>query len=64
MEQVIIRVKVQYDALSRTLTLVDPEFSASIEGAGVCELSLPVLMYDEAEVQELISTGSAAVAHG
>lgn len=64
MEQVIIRVKVQYDALSRTLTLVDSEFSASIEGAGLCELSLPVLMYDEAEVQELISTAAAAVAHG
>lgn len=63
MEKVIIHVKVQSDAVNRTLKLADPEFSTLLEGNNLYDLSLPVVMYDEADAAGLISSVNANIAH-
>jgi hypothetical protein len=63
MEKVILRLKIHYNAVTRTFKLVGSEFNTLLEGDGLYELTLPVLMYDEAEMEELISTSNVAVAH-
>jgi hypothetical protein len=61
MEKAIIRVKVQYDALNRTFKLIDPEFKTLLEGDGLYDLCLPVVMYDEADVNGVIPFGTPDV---
>ncbi|HYR43119.1 MAG TPA: hypothetical protein VER98_08855 [Terriglobia bacterium] len=63
MERVIIHVKVQYDRANRTFKLVDHEFKTLLEGDGIYDLSLPVVMYDEADVEEVIGSGNFSIAH-
>jgi hypothetical protein len=58
MERVIIHVKVQYDRANRTLKLVDHEFKTLLQDDGIYDLSLPVIMYDEADVEEVIGSGN------
>jgi hypothetical protein len=62
MESTTLRVKVQYDAISRTFKLVDREFNTLLEGDALYDLNVP-LMYEEADVEELIPSGNAFVAH-
>ena len=52
MERVMIRVKILYDSVNRTLKLVDHESKTVAEGDALYDLKLPVLMYDEAELEE------------
>ena len=63
MVKAIIHVKVQYDAADRTFKLVDHEFKTLLEGDGLYDLSLPVVMYDEADVEALLASRNSAVAH-
>ena len=63
MGNAIIHVKVQYDAANRTFKLVDPEFKTLLEGDGLYDLNLPVIMYDEADAEELIGVGKTVIAH-
>jgi hypothetical protein len=63
MEKALIHVKVQYDAVNRTFKLVDHEFKTLLEGDGLYDLSLPVDMFEEADVEELIASGNTAIAH-
>jgi hypothetical protein len=58
----MIRIKVQYDALNRTFKLVDHEFKTLLEGDGLYDLNVP-LMFEEADVEEFVSSASASVAH-
>jgi hypothetical protein len=51
MEKAIIHVRVQYDAVNRTFKLVDRESRTPLEGDGLYDLSLPVVMYNEADVK-------------
>jgi hypothetical protein len=62
MDKAIIHVKVQYDAVNRTFKLVDHEFRTLLEGDGLYDLSLPVVMYDEADVEVLIASGNTVIA--
>jgi hypothetical protein len=61
-EGAMIRIKVQYDASSRTFKLVDYDFKTLLEGDALCDLNIP-LMYEEADVEEFIPSESTFVAH-
>src|SRR5438093_8880314 len=63
MENTMIRIKVQYDAVHRTFKLVDGEFKTLLEGDALYDLNVP-LMYEEADVQEFIASGSTFISHG
>jgi hypothetical protein len=63
MEKAIVRVQVQYDALNRTFKLVDHEFKTLLEGDALYDLTLPVLMYDEAALEEVITPTTNSLAH-
>jgi hypothetical protein len=63
MNKTMIRIKVQYDAANQTFKLVDHEFNTLLEGDALYDLNLPVVMYDEAETEELVPAGNRAVAH-
>lgn len=52
MERVMIRVKILYDSVNRTLKLVGHEAKTVVEGDALYDLMLPVVMYDEAELEE------------
>jgi hypothetical protein len=52
MERVMIRVKILYDSVNRTLKLVGHEAKTVVEGDALYDLKLPVVMYDEAELEE------------
>jgi len=58
----MIRIKVQYDASSRTFKLVDHDFKTLLEGDALYDLNIP-LMYEEADVEEFIPSGNTFVAH-
>ena len=62
MENTMIRIKVQYDALRRTFKLVDQEFNTILEGDALYDLNIPV-MYEEADMQELIPFATSFLAH-
>ena len=62
MERVIIHVKVQYDRTNRTLKLVDHEFKTLLQNDGIYDLSLPIIMYDEADVEGVIGSGNTSIA--
>jgi hypothetical protein len=63
MNKTMIRIKVQYDAANRSFKLLDNVFKTLLEGDGLYDLNLPVIMYDEAELEELVPPGQTAVAH-
>lgn len=58
----MIRIKVQYDALTRTFKLVDQEFKTLLEGDALYDLNVP-LMYDEADVETDIQPANTFIAH-
>jgi hypothetical protein len=58
----MIRIKVQYDALTRTFKLIDSEFTTLLEGDALYDLDVP-LMVEAAEMGDFIPSGSTAVAH-
>jgi hypothetical protein len=62
MEGATIRVKVKYDAISRTFKLVDQEFKTLLEGDALYDLNVP-LIFEEAEVEEFISSVDSLIAH-
>ena len=57
----MIRIKVQYDALSRTFKLVDQDFKTLLEGDCLYDLNVPV-MFEEDE-EEFMPSGDAVIAH-
>ena len=62
MENTMIRIKVQYDALRRTFKLVDQEFNTILEGDALYDLNIP-MMYEEVDMQELIPFATSFLAH-
>ena len=58
----MLRIKVQYDAFSRTFKLVDQEFKTLLEGDALYDLNIP-LGFEENDVAQIISSESATVAH-
>ena len=58
----MIRIKVQYDASSRTFKLVDRDFNTLLEGDALYDLNIP-LVHEEADVEEFIPSESLFVAH-
>ena len=58
----MLRIKVQYDAFSRTFKLVDQEFKTLLEGDALYDLNIP-LGFEESDVAQIISSESATVAH-
>jgi hypothetical protein len=58
----MIHIKVQYDAWSRTFKLMDQDFRTLLEGDAVYDLSIP-LDVDDAEIETLATLTSASVAH-
>jgi hypothetical protein len=58
----MIRIKVQYDALSQTFKLIDHEFKTLLEGDGLYDLNVP-LVFEEADVEPFIQSENAFVAH-
>lgn len=58
----MIRIKVQYDELSRTFKLVDEDFKTLLEGDGLYDLNVP-LIFEEAAAEELIPMGEISIAH-
>jgi len=58
----MLRIKVQYDAFSRTFKLVDQEFKTLLEGDALYDLNLP-LVFEESDMGEFIASESTTVAH-
>lgn len=58
----MLRIKVQYDAFSRTFKLVDQEFKTLLEGDGLYDLNVP-LFFEDSDVTEFISSENATIAH-
>ena len=58
----MFRIRLQYDASSRTFKLVDDDFKTILEGDALYDLNIP-LMYEEGDVEEFIPSGSTFVAH-
>ena len=63
MKKALIHVKVQYDAVNRAFKLLDHEFKTLLEGDGLYDLTLPVVTYDDADVEELMASGNTVMAH-
>jgi hypothetical protein len=58
----MIRIKVQYDALTKTFRLVNSEFMVILEGDALYDVDVPV-MVEEADMGEFIPSASMSVAH-
>jgi len=58
----MIRIKVQYDAVSRTFKLVDQEFKTLLDGDALYDLNVP-LMFEEDDRVEFASFDRTFVAH-
>jgi len=58
----MIRIKVQYDAVSRTFKLVDQEFKTLLDGDALYDLNVP-LMFEEDDPVEFASFDRTFVAH-
>ena len=58
----MLRIKVQYDAFSRTFKLVDQEFKTLLEGDALYDLNIP-LGFEESDVAQIISSESTTIAH-
>ena len=58
----MLRIKVQYDAFTRTFKLVDQEFKTLLEGDALYDLNIP-LGFEESDVAQIISSESATIAH-
>jgi hypothetical protein len=58
----MIRIKVQYDAFTRSFKLVDQEFKTLLEGDALYDLNVP-LIYEEADVESYIQPANTVIAH-
>ena len=58
----MIRIKVQYDSLSRTFKLVDPEFKTLLEGDVLYDLNVPI-MSEDADEETFIAAADTFLAH-
>jgi hypothetical protein len=63
MENMMIRIKVQYDAVHRTFKLVDENFRTILEGDALYDLNIPVKMFEEADLDEFVRSGSNVIGH-
>jgi hypothetical protein len=63
MENMMIRVKVQYDAVHRVFKLVDKDFNTILEGDALYDLNIPVTMYEEAEAADFVASATSSLAH-
>jgi hypothetical protein len=57
-EEVMIRIKVQYDAENRTFRLVDQEFKTLLEGDALYELSIPLAFEEVDDDEDLVAAGT------
>jgi hypothetical protein len=60
--EMIMVIKVQYDARDHTFRLVDQEFRTLLEGDALYDLALPVMFEDEFG-DTLVATTVASIAH-
>ena len=58
----MIRIKVQYDSMTRTFKLIDSDFTTLLEGDGLYDLDVP-LMIEGADQGDFIPSGNTSVAH-
>jgi hypothetical protein len=58
----MIRIKVQYDALTRTFKLVDSQFTTILEGDALYDLDIP-LVVEWADMEDFVPSVSTSVAH-
>jgi hypothetical protein len=58
----MLRIKVQYDAFSRTFKLVDQEFKTLLEGDALYDLNVP-LIFEDSDGAEFVSSETAVIAH-
>jgi len=63
MGNIMIRIKVQYDAIQHTFKLVDEDFNTILEGDALYDLNIPVTMYEEAEMTEFVPSPTTFLAH-
>ena len=60
----MIRIKVQYDALTRTFKLIDSQFTTLLEGDALYDLDVPVMVEeDDMGDWDFIPSVSGPVAH-
>jgi hypothetical protein len=57
-ECTMIHVKVQYDSRQRVFKLVDQDFKTLLEGDGLYDLAIP-LMLEESDMDDFVSMGVA-----
>ena len=57
-----MRVKVQYDARTRTFKLIDQEFRTILEGDALYDLQIP-LTTEEADLEEYMPPPNVFIAH-
>ena len=58
-----MRVKVQYDAQTRTFKLVDQGFRTILEGDALYDLQIPLTADEVAEVEEYMPPPNVFIAH-
>lgn len=63
MEKAIIHLKVQYDGVNGTFRLLVPAFDALLDPGAIYDVSVPVQMHDQTDVEDLISTEIPSIAH-
>ena len=55
-------IKVQYDTSSRTFKLIDQELRTLLEGDGLYDLAIPIML-EEAGIEDYVSVRDLPVAH-
>jgi hypothetical protein len=60
-EDIVMVIKVQYDAYNRTFKLVDSAFRTLLEGDAIYDLEIPLMLEDGDE--ELFAVAGRFVAH-
>jgi hypothetical protein len=58
----MLRIKVQYDARTRTFKLVDQEYRTILEGDALYDLAIP-LTAEEADLEEYTPPRNLFIAH-
>jgi hypothetical protein len=58
----MLHIKVRYDARNRTFKLVDQDFRTLLEGDALYDLSIP-LVFDETDVEEIVTASTGFIAH-
>jgi hypothetical protein len=58
-----MKIKVQYDAQTRTFRLIDQGFRTILEGDALYDLQIPLTAEEEAELEEYMPPPNVFVAH-